>query len=57
MDLVVLIIAAAFIAGAQGLIILTARPRPHGVLEYLWLTLPAVGVVVLILIAFARIVE
>ena len=57
MDLVVLIIAAVLVAGAQGLIILTTRPRPHGVLEYLWLTLPAVGVVVLLLIAFSRVIE
>ena len=57
MDLIVLIVAAALIVVAEGLVIAHTRPRPHGVLEYLWLTLPAVGVVVLIVVAIAQVVD
>ncbi len=57
MDLIVLIVAAMLIVAAGAMVVVHTKPRPHGALEYLWIIAPAVGVVALLILAFARVVE
>ena len=54
-DTVVYVVAAALIAVAQAVILLTVRPRPSGLAEVLYLVAPAAGVVALLVAAWMSI--
>lgn len=52
----VFLIAAALIVAAQALIVAFTRPRPAGPLETVWMLVPAVGVIVLVVLAWRVVV-
>lgn len=51
-DLVVFVIAAAVVVAAQALVVAFTRPRPAGPFETAWMLVPAIGVIVLVVLAW-----
>ncbi|HSG79135.1 MAG TPA: hypothetical protein VLD62_06100 [Acidimicrobiia bacterium] len=51
-DTAVLLAATVLAALGQVLVVITTRPRPRSAAEVLWVTLPTVGVAVLLVAAW-----
>jgi hypothetical protein len=51
-DTAVLVVATVLAALGQLLVVITTRPRPRSAVEILWVTLPTVGVAVLLVAAW-----
>ena len=54
-ETVVLLIATVLVAAGQGLVVITTKPRPRTAIEILWLVLPTVGVIALLIAAWATV--